>query len=458
MHRREAWGTPWAPLSLALIATVLRDSGFCVRLKDCPAEKMDFGALKDEIVDFRPEIIVVNTSTPSIRGDLKLAEFSKKICPDIKTIFFGIHVTALPEEVLREAPDVQFIAAGEPEFTIRDFALAVRDKKNLNLVEGLVYRSRDRIIYNQKRPFIKDLDELPFLAWDLVNTDNYRLPITGRKFLLVLTERGCRHLCGFCAAGSYYGVKARLRSYRKVVEEMTHVKNMYGVNDFLFWSEDSLSDRQQIYDISNALAEELPGVKWVCNGRVDMIDETLLKAMQRGGCWMIGYGIEAGTQKALDLMKKGIKIDDIEKAVSLTKKAGIEITGHIMVGYPGEREEDILETAKLLKRLELDYIQAYCCVPFPGSFLYKTALESGWIDSKDWTRFEQNICVINTPYLSSARVMFLRKKIIKDFYLNPRVVLRILRKIKSLREMLNFIGMATRYIMAWALKKDDSND
>jgi len=157
-------------------------------------------------------------------------------------------------------------------------------------------------------------------------------------------------------------------------------------------------------------------------------------------------------------MKKGIKIDDIEKAVSLTKKAGIEITGHIMVGYPGEREEDILETAKLLKRLELDYIQAYCCVPFPGSFLYKTALESGWIESKDWTRFEQNICVINTPYLSSARVMFLRKKIIKDFYLNPRVVLRILRKIKSLREMLNFIGMATRYIMAWALKKDDSND
>ena len=223
---------------------------------------------------------------------------------------------------------------------------------------------------------------MPYPAWDLVNINRYGLPVTNRPFLLTLTARGCPYPCKFCAARTLYGKRPRLRSWQKIVSEMKYVKEHYGVNDFLFWAENAISDKQHMYDISRGLTEALPGVRWVCNGRADIIEEELLKIMKKSGCWMIGYGIEAGTKKVLGLMDKRITIGDIERAVRLTKKAGLEVTGHVMIGFPGETREDILETIKLVKRLGLDYIQPYCAVPFPGSPLYETAKNEGWIKER----------------------------------------------------------------------------
>ena len=121
------------------------------------------------------------------------------------------------------------------------------------------------------RKQIGNLDDLPYPAWDLVNIEGYRLPITNRPFLLVSPGRGCPYPCKFCAASVYYGAKPRLKSWEKVVAEIKHVRKTYGINDFLFWSENSIVDREQIYNISKGLEREVPGVRWVCNGRVDII-------------------------------------------------------------------------------------------------------------------------------------------------------------------------------------------
>jgi len=453
MQRQEAWGTSWAPLTLAIIAALLRDLGFSVRLMDCSNDRIGFADLQKEIESYKPALIISNTSTPSIKGDLNVSSLAKRVDPGVKTVFFGIHVTALPEETFRMNPDVEMIASGEPEYTLRDLAISMRDNKPLGEVAGLIYKKGSDIVYNDKRPFMTNLDELPFPAWDLINLKGYKLPITNRPFLLVLTGRGCPYPCTFCAAKSFYGSQPRLRSWRKVVDEMKYVKETYGINDFLFWSENAIVDKKQIQDISSGLAKEVPGVRWVCNGRVDMVDEDLLRAMKKAGCWMIGYGIESATEKILGMMKKKTKPADIERAVLLTKKAGVEITGHVIVGYPGETKEDILATRKFLKNLDLDYIQVYCSVPFPGSPLYDEAKESGWIASDDWSMFEQNFSIIETPYISAKEVMRLREEIIKDFYLDPRKILKTLFKIRSPREALFFISFAARYFAAWVNKK-----
>ncbi len=450
MQRQEAWGTSWAPLTLAIMAAILRNDGFEVALKDCSNDGISFEGLKKIIKNFRPEIIIANTSTPSIIGDLKVAAIAKEEDKAIKTIFFGIHVTALPEETFAESPDLEFIASGEPEYTVRDFARAARNKLPMNEVKGLIYKTGHGIVRNEKRPLIENLDELPDPAWDLVNIKGYRLPITERPFLLVLTGRGCPYPCTFCAAGTFYGKRPRLRSPERITAEMRRVKEKYGIKDFLFWSENAISERKQIYDIARRLAKDVPGVKWVCNGRVDMIDEELLKMMKKAGCWMIGYGIEAGTEKVLGLMKKNIKIKDMERAVALTKKAGIEVTGHVIVGFPGETKEDILETAKLVKKLDFDYIQIYCSVPFPGSVLYGEAKKNGFIKSNDWAMFEQNFSVIDTPYLSAGEVMAIRERMIRNFYLDPRKIFKTLRKIRRPREIMFFFSFAVRYFSSWA--------
>jgi len=453
MQRQEAWGTSWAPLSLATIAAILRDDGFTVRISDCSNDEVSFDGLLDMIREFSPSIIVANTSTPSIVSDLKVAEIAKGSGENIKVVFFGIHVTALPEDTFALNASVSYIAVGEPEYTIRDFARAVRDGKQTESINGLAFRENGKITVNPKRGFIEDLDELPFPAWDLVNVNGYRLPITNRPFLLVLTGRGCPYPCMFCAASVFYGKKPRLRSADRIVDEIKYVKEKFGINDFLFWSENSISDRKHMIEISEKIKADVPGIKWVCNGRVDMIDDELIRAMKAAGCWMIGYGIEAGTDKMLGAMKKNIKISDIENAVKITKTSGVEVTGHVIVGYPGETRNDILETGSLLKKLDLDYIQVYCSVPFPGSPVYNIVKNNGWLASDDWAMFEQNFSVINTPYLSAKDVMALREQIVKDFYFNPKKMIKTVLKVRSPGEILALFRFAMSYFKSWITKK-----
>jgi radical SAM superfamily enzyme YgiQ (UPF0313 family) len=449
MQRQEAWGTSWAPLTLAIIAALLRDGGFEVKLRDCSNDGISLEELRKIIQSFQPKLVIVNTSTPSINSDLKVADITRDIDLTIKTVFFGIHVTALPEETFKQNSNVEFIVSGEPEYILLDFAMALKNGSPIKDIKGLIYRCNGKIIYNEDRPVIKDLDELPYPAWELVDISRYRLPITNRPFLLVLTGRGCPYPCTFCAAGTFYGKSSRLRSAKRIVSEIKYIRDKYGINDFLFWSENAISNREQMYDISQRLITEAPGIKWVCNGRVDMVDEDLLKIMKKSGCWMIGYGIEAGTQRVLDLMRKKVTINDMENAVRITKKMGIEVTGHVIVGYPGETREDVLETMKFAERLDFDYIQVYCCVPFPGSDIYAQAYQKGFITTDDWTMFEQNFSILNTPQLSAVEVMKLREKIVKGFYLNPRKIFKHLLKIKSWQEFKFLVSFAVRYFSSW---------
>ena len=453
MQREEAWGTTWAPLTLAIIAALLREVGFTVKLKDCSHDGISFQDLRHILQQFRPHLVIVNTSTPSIGSDLKVANLTKEVDQSIKVVFFGTHVTAVPETVFQENHDVEFVVNGEPEYTLRDLALALRDECPISGVKGLIYRANQEIIYNQKRPFIENLDELPYPAWDLINAGGYRLPISNRPLLLVLTERGCPYACKFCAAGIFYGKKMRLRSWQRIVGEIKYARAKYKVNDFLFWSENALSNRQHMYKIAWGLAREAPGVRWVCNGRVDAVDKELLETMKKAGCWMIGYGIESGSQRILDLMKKRVTIRDIEKAVQLTRQVGIEVTAHTIVGYPGETKEDVLQTIKLLKRLDPDYVQVYCCVPFPGSPLYDESKKNNWLNSTDWSQYEQGFSVMNTSSLSAQEVMKLREKIIKDFYFRPSKIFKILNKIRSGHEIAFFLRFADRYFRSWVKKR-----
>jgi len=448
-QRQEAWGTSWAPLTLAITASILRNEGFKVAIKDCPNDGISFNALKDIIRSFKPKLIIANTSTPSIDGDLKVAGIAKEIDNSVKTVFFGIHVTALPEDSFQEDSNVELIVSGEPEYTLRDLAITLREGKTLEKVKGLIRRSDGKIIHNEKRPFIENLDDLPFPAWDLINVKSYKLPISRKPFLLIQTGRGCPHSCKFCASKTFYGRKPRLRSPEKVVAEFKHVREKFQINNFLFWAEEATINKQQMIAICRGLEKDAPGVKWVCNSRVDSINEELLKRMKKAGCWMIGFGVEAGSQRVLDSMKKSVLIEDIGKAFALTKKAGIKTTAHVIVGHPGETRKDIALTSKLVKKLDPDYIQVYCCVPFPGSALFEEVEAAGWLKHKNWLLYEQNHCVINTPHLNVDEVMALRKKMIRAFYLNPAKVVKTVAGLESIGELIALPKFAKAYLKSW---------
>lgn len=448
MQRKGAWAAVWAPISLATMAAVLENEGFKVKLDDCIVNEINFPELQNKFKGFKPDLVVINTATPSIVSDLQVASLAKKANKRCKTIAFGIHVTALPEESLKMEKDLDVVVRGEPEMTIKEISLAMKKGRGLEKIRGVSYRQGKKIIHNLPRPPLENLDELPFPAWQHIRIERHLMPFKNVPFLLIATGRGCPYLCKFCADRTFYGTKLRLRSPKRIVDEIEWVIKRFDVKDFLFWSESFTINRQ----FSKRVAEEIirRGLKvhWVCNSRVDNVDYPLLKQFAQAGCWMIGFGIESGDQRTLDLMNKGTTLEQAKKAVQDAHRAGLEVTGHCLLGYPGESQKTIEKTVEFAKSLNLDFVQFYCVVPFPGSELYKKARKEGWLTTDDWCFFEQNFSVLTTPELRTDQIMKLRGKAYRSFYLRPKIFCQTIRRIRSIDD-LKQLSLAVKDFLTW---------
>ena len=446
MQRAGAWTAVWTPISLAYCAAVLRDAGAEVALRDCIVEEIDFRQLAGIVADFRPDLVVLNVVTPSVESDLSTAEWIKCAHPAARIAAIGIHGTALPDSCFAMQKALDFVVRGEPEFTVRDLALG--GLEDPGRVAGVSWARNGNVAHNPDRPFIADLDALPFPAWDLIQRDRYLMPFTEERFLLVGTGRGCPFRCRFCADSAYYGKAVRLRSPVRVADELERNLSEYGIGQFLFWSESFTLNRPYAAAVADEIARRRLPVRWVCNSRVDQVDADLLERFARAGCWMIGYGIESGSQEILDAMRKGTTLEQAAAAVAMAKQAGLQVTAHCVLGFPGETRETAERGIEFVIALDVDFAQFYCAVPFPGSELYADAEREGWISSRDWRRFEQNFSVLTTPTLAAEETMELRRLAYRRFYMRPRTVWRTLRRVGNWGEAKRLAGMV-RDFLTW---------
>lgn len=445
MQRKGAWAAVWPPVTLSTMAGMLKRKGFTVKLSDCIVENITYQGLKDKIAEVRPDLVVINTATASIYSDLKCVKIVKSVSQQIKTIVFGLHVTVLPDEAFSLASELDYVIRGEAEFCLLELVSALKNRCDITEIKGLSYRDKHNIRHNADRGFDDNLNDLTMPAWEFINVNNYRLPLSGEPFLLVTTSKGCPHACLFCPAKPFYGRKLRFRNFSAVVDEMEYVKKKYGVKQFLIWSESFTENREYVFSLCNEIIRRKLDVSWVCNSRVDRVDIELLKIIKRAGCWMVGYGIESGVQEILDNTKKGITVGQIERAVDLAKKAGLEITAHVIFGLPGETIATGRRTIKWLKRLGLDFIQVYCVVPWPSSPLYDIAKKNNWLRTDDWRLFEQNHSIMDIETISSKEVESLRRRAFWEFYLSPGNIVRVLKKIR-LSNLKESIGMIREFI------------
>lgn len=447
MQRTGAWTSVWAPVSLAVSAAVLREQGFQVMIADCSVEDIDLGGLASMMRSFHPSLVVINTGTPSIDSDLGVATLARMSVPGVHTAAIGIHPSALPDQCFEIDENLDMVVRGEPEYTLRDVAQALSTGAGLEKISGLSFRAADgAVVHNRKRPFIKNLDKLPFPAWDLIDTSLYTLPFSGERFLLVPTARGCPYGCTFCANKVYYGAPLRKRSPQRIVDEMEVALSEHGIREFLIWSESFTTDQDYAIETAEEIMRRGLDVSWVCNSRVDTVSPKLLKTIKQAGCWMIGFGIESGSQQVLDDVKKGTTLAQAVTAVRMAQENGLEVTGHCVLGFPGETEQTMRETIDFAKFLRLDYAQFYCAVAFPGSKLYDSCVENEWIDDSDWRYFEQNFSVLTTPQLTSAQVMAARERAYREFYRQPYLVGNVVKKIRSGRDVANFARMVKDFL------------
>ena len=492
------WGTQWPPLSLATAAAILRGDGHRVTLRDYPAAGLGVDALAADLKVLRPALVIWSTGTPTLGFDLGLARFVRDRVPETLTAVLGTHVSARPEEALAEkALDV--VIRGEPEGVIRDIGrigmgdanggtAAVAGNDPLNIEEsgggdgdnavngaggglpnsagngsgeglfrqrlsgyanimGISWRGADghTIRHNPDAPPLAP-EAIPAPAWDGLDLDGYRLPLKGRRFLIVAPVRGCPWRCTFCTAPLYYGHRLRRRPVARVADEMADSIARYDIREFFIWADTFTADRDYVRELCRTILTRRLRVSWTCNSRVDTIDEETLSLMKEAGLWMISYGLESASDAILAASGKGITAAQSRMAVETTHRLGIRTAGHFIFGLPGETRRTMAETLTFALSLPLDIAQFYAAAPFPGTALYDEALEKGWLKCGECdgdgvlTRegeppfseaaaprnVSQSIAAMALPGLPAAEVDAFRRHAFRRFYLRPSAVARVL--------------------------------
>jgi len=421
-------GTIYYPFWLAYCVGVLEKNGFNVRFIDAAAERIEINEVFQRLGKFEPELVVVDTSTPSIYSDVKVGEEIKDKFPKVYIVLVGTHPSALPAETLSLSEKIDAVAVREYDYTIRDLAIALQEGKDLSKVDGLVFRKKNgEIVKNKLRDLIENLDELPFISAVYkkhLNIKNYFFAASDYPFVMIITGRGCPYRCFFCVyPQTFHSRRYRLRSAENVAAEFEYiVKNIPEVREIGIEDDTFTANRERTREICRLLIKKGIKIKWYCNVRVSLDSETM-ELMKEAGCHLMTVGFESADQNVLDQMHKGITVDQIKQFVAGAKKNKILVHGCFMIGDPGETKETIEKTLKLAKELNTDSMQFYPLIPYPGTEAYEWAKKSGYLVSEnfeDWNDSEGgHNCVISLPNLSAKEIVDFCNRATREYYLRP---------------------------------------
>lgn len=421
---------PLPPTDLMYLAAVAENVGLEAKIVDYSQG----GDFEKDLKEFQPDYLVVNVATPTFKSDLASLTVAKEICPDVITIAKGAAFLTVAFDVMYFQKDLDLILFGEPEDTLKE----VLEGKDYSKILGLYYRDDLRAKFTGPRPFIEDLDKLPFPARHLVDNNIYRRPDNNKVQAVIKVSRGCPFHCFFCLATPVSGAKVRKRSAENIIEEIRECVEKYGITNFLFWSDIFNIDKEWVMDLCQKIIDSGLKITWSANTRADTADEEMAYKMYEAGCRLVSIGVESGSQEMLDKIGKRITLDDVRLTVKIFKKAGIRIYNYFVIGLPWEDEDSVEDTIDFAIELDSDFISFYTATPLPGSKFYEYAKENGLIDSDTSFSSAYFYPSVNTHHLSKERVFELHKKAIRRFYLRPSYIFRMLTRIRSFTEFKNY--------------------
>jgi hopanoid biosynthesis associated radical SAM protein HpnJ len=425
---RSFWYPTWLAQPAALVPTS--------RLIDAPAQGIPLGHVLPLAREY--DLVVMHTSTPSFSADAKMAAALKDVNPAIKVGFVGAKVAVQPEESLRQAPAIDFVARNEFDFTIKEIA----EGRPLAGVDGVSYRNAEGVlVHNAERAILEDMDQLPFVSEvykrDL-NVEDYFIGYLKHPYVSFYTGRGCKSRCTFCLwPQTVGGHRYRTRSVGHVVDEVKYiVANFPGVKE-IFFDDDTFTD-----DLprAEAIARELGklGVTWSCNAKANVPRDTL-KVLRDNGLRLLLVGYETGNQQILFNIKKGMRIDVARRFTKDCHELGITIHGTFILGLPGETKETIQETIEFATQINPHTIQVSLAAPYPGTFLYNQAVENGWLDADHAELVDEHgiqIAPLHYPHLSHQEIFDSVETFYRRFYFRAGKIASIVSEMVLSPEMM----------------------
>ena len=440
------------PLGLGYLAAICRNEGHEVTIVDCLVRDIDPEGYKRHIQEFKPDVVGISAMTVFYPESREMAEMAKQL--GCTVVMGGPHPSAMPEQVLKDG-NVDYCVVGEGEYALRDLMGALpTDKTKVSEVMGVAWKDQAGVIHvNPRYPLIKNLDEIPFPAWDLMDPRTYPQIPHGtftRRFPAapITTTRGCPFDCTFCASKVVWTRKLRRRSPANVVAELEMLVNTYGVKEVHFEDDNFTCVTKHAKEICQLIIDRKIDIAWnLPNGlRIDTLDEDLLRVMKKAGCFMFGLGLESADQGVLDGAKKELDIKKVPELVRLINKVGIETQAFFIMGLPGETRATVERTVAFALKNNFSTAKFHNLIPLPGTEVYDRLPEA----EKSKVRWEDahafGSAKMKTAALSSEELTELAQKAYRRFYFRPKVLLRTLAQVRP--SQIPFMWKSFMYILS----------
>ncbi len=419
---------PFALLGLGYLAAVLEKNNYRVDVIDCQVLKLSPEEFRIEISKRQPDIVGITSSTLTYQSGLKLVKIAKEACPNCITIAGGSHVTFWDDKALQECPELDVVVRKEGENTMLELVQRLEAEESYNDVLGTTCRKDGKIVRNPDRPYIEDLDSLPFPARHLWPMEKFR---ELEDILYLTTSRGCVYWCEFCTTVRMHGRKYRMRSPKNVVDELEFLNKTYGISKFTFCDDAFTVDQPRTEELCSEIRKRGLKIQWNCGTRVDMITKELLTKMKEAGCITVWFGVESGTQQVLDAMKKGISPELTIKVLGWVRELGLKPVPNVILGFPGETKKSAWKTIKFVEKIAPDDVGFYnVATPFPGTPMYDMVKEKGWLRVTDFDLYDTTHPIFETPWLSMKDLGKLREGAFHHYYLRTAFLFDKKRKFK----------------------------
>ncbi len=426
------------PLGLLYLASSLREKGIDTEVLDTQVERLDYEELARVLEGKKFDVVGITCMTLTLLDVLETIKVVKEINPHCKIVLGGPHPHIYPQETLN-IQGVDYVVLGEGEIVFPQLLLCISEGRSPEKIPGIGWKENGKPRVNPFPGYIENLDELSFPARELTPYHKYYSILTPRRpVTTMITSRGCPYSCIFCDR-PHLGRKFRARSAENVVQEMEECEKL-GIKEILIYDDTFNVDRRRVMEICELKKEKKVGIHWDVRMRVDIFDREMARKMKEAGCERLHFGVEAGTEKILKVLKKGITLEEARKAFRIAKEEGLKTLAYFMIGAPGETREDILATIEFALKLKPDYTHITILTPFPSTELYKEGVKKGIIPDfwGEFAREPQKGVRIHywEEILTENELQELLKYAYRRFYLRPSFILKEILRIRSLQDFL----------------------
>lgn len=414
---KETVMTVYPPVGILSMSSCLKLEGCKVNFIDADACRLNPEQVVNLLKNDPPQLIGISLNVSQVSHSVAYIEEIRKKFPSTPFVLGGPYVTGVQEDIFKDFPIVDYAVLNEGEYAIVDLVEYIKGEKRIEDVRNLIYKSGDKIAKNRIERIL-DLDSLPLPDYSLVlnNIKRYKAPYPSiaSPSIAIMCTRGCPYKCTFCSSPSIWSRKVTFRSTDSVIDEILLLKKMFNVRE-IFFQDDTLNARPawffELCDkiIAHGLHKE---IFFKCPFRLNktILTEDILRKAKEANFWMIFYGVESGNQEMLDKINKNVKVDDIVRAFRLTRKAELSSYASFMIGNYGETKKTVHDSMRLLKKIMPDYGGFAIAAPFPGTELYRIAVEKKLLILNDFRRYQFGDCILRTEELNVEDIVSLARE------------------------------------------------